>query len=94
MATGQPPTVPDFDMCTQLQSILCRVFGHDSFREGQLEASKAILLKKDVFVRMRTSGGKSLCYLLPALVLDGVCVVVSPLISLMDDQVARSSDVL
>ena len=88
MATGQPPTAPDFDMCTQLQSILCRVFGHDSFREGQLEASE------DVFVRMRTSGGKSLCYLLPALVLDGVCVVVSPLISLMDDQVARSSDVL
>ena len=70
-----------------LKSVLSDVFGHHSFREGQLEASKAILSNKDVFVRLKTSGGKSLCYLLPALLLNGVCVIISPLISLMHDQV-------
>lgn len=74
----------------KLRSALQDVFSYDDFREGQLEASRAILLQRDVFVRMRTSGGKSLCYLLPAVVLPGSCIVVSPLISLMDDQVPNS----
>ena len=57
-----------------LKSVFSDVFGHHSFRESQLEVSKAILWNKDVFVRLKTSGGKSLCYLLPALLLNGVCV--------------------
>ena len=69
-----------------LKSVLSDVFVHHSFCEGQLEASKAILSNKDVFVRLTTSGGESLCYLLPALVLNGVCVIISPLI-LLHDQV-------
>ena len=77
------------DLDRKLRSTLREVFKYENFREGQLEASRAILSRKDVFVRMRTSGGKSLCYLLPAMVLSGSCIVVSPLISLMDDQVPR-----
>ena len=81
------------DIDVELQSAL-RIFNYDDFREGQLEASRAILRGKDVFVRMKTSGGKSLCYLVPALVMPGSCIVVSPLISLMDDQVLHNEIVL
>jgi ATP-dependent DNA helicase RecQ len=62
-------------------------FGFDYFREGQREVVAAILGGKDAVVVMPTGSGKSLCYQLPALMLDGVTVVVSPLIALMKDQV-------
>ena len=78
------------DLDRKLRSTLREVFKYENFREGQLEVSRAILSRKDVFVRMRTSGGNSLCYLLPAMILSGSCIFVSPLISLMDDQVPRS----
>jgi ATP-dependent DNA helicase RecQ len=66
---------------------LSRVFGFNKFRDNQEEIVSALLDKRDVFAVMPTGGGKSLCYQLPAHMLDGLCVVVSPLISLMKDQV-------
>jgi ATP-dependent DNA helicase RecQ len=62
-------------------------FGFDNFREGQRDVIESILAGKDVVVVMPTGSGKSLCYQLPAMILDGVTLVVSPLIALMKDQV-------
>src|ERR1700735_4948331 len=69
------------------QQTLERYFGFRDFREPQGEVISGILHGKDVFVVMPTGGGKSLCYQLPAILLDGVTIVVSPLVALMKDQV-------
>jgi ATP-dependent DNA helicase RecQ len=70
-----------------LQSGLSRHFGLDEFRPGQAEVVRAVLSGRNAVVVMPTGAGKSLCYQLPALLLDGVTLVISPLISLMKDQV-------
>ena len=68
--------------------LLYRIFGYDSFRPGQEKLIDAVLSGQDVFGIMPTGGGKSICYQLPALMLPGITLVISPLISLMQDQVA------
>ena len=69
------------------EELLQRVFGYSSFRSGQEKLIDGVLSGQDVFGIMPTGGGKSMCYQLPALMLPGITLVISPLISLMRDQV-------
>src|SRR5262250_1310391 len=73
----------------QAQELLHRVFGFAAFRPGQAEIIETILSGHDVLAVMPTGSGKSLCYQLPALMRDGLTIVVSPLIALMRNQVAQ-----
>lgn len=74
---------------TKIQSILKQYWGFDAFRPLQEDIIYEVLNGKDVLALLPTGGGKSICFQVPALALDGICIVVSPLIALMKDQVAN-----
>lgn len=69
------------------QTVLLKYWGHTSFKEGQEQAITNVLNNIDTMVLLPTGGGKSICFQVPALLKPGVCIVISPLIALMEDQV-------
>ena len=74
------------------QELLQHYWGYDQFRSNQLPAINAILSGNDTLLLMPTSGGKSICYQIPALAREGICIVISPLIALMEDQVNQLNE--
>ena len=87
LSFGVPAPLPEHPRLAAARALLHERFGYTDFRPGQTQAVNAVLSGRDTLVILPTGGGKSLCYQVPALVMDGLTVVISPLISLMKDQV-------
>lgn len=73
--------------------ILNKFYGYDNFKEGQYEVINNILKKRDTFCILPTGGGKSICYQIPAILFEGLTIVISPLVSLMKDQVDSAREI-
>lgn len=81
------PKIENFEWSYRLRETMKNVFKLNEFRPQQLKTINCVMAKKDVIMIAPTGGGKSLCYQLPAMLSDGLTIVISPLISLMEDQV-------
>src|SRR5699024_12177966 len=76
-------------MRNNLEALLYQQFGYNSFREGQKEAIESVMEDKDTLVILPTGSGKSICYQLYPFIMSGTTIIVSPLLSLMQDQVNK-----
>jgi ATP-dependent DNA helicase RecQ len=84
-----PPTTPTFVIMPKAEEILAKYWGYEALRPLQGDIIAAVMAGEDVLVLMPTGGGKSLCFQLPTLMRPGLCLVITPLIALMQDQVAQ-----